>query len=558
MRKNLPVTGVERILSEGEFIVSKTDLKGKIVYVNRPFIEISGFSEEELIGAPHNIVRHPDMPPEAFKDLWATLKQGKSWRGMVKNRCKNGDHYWVDASANPIWEGDRIVGYMSLRSKPRREQVENAEQAYRLFREGSAKGMTVKEGRVVRTGLRGCLSVVDRMSIQARASVMCATLAAFIVAREACNLAENSAAKADMPDMLFPGVSLALVGWIWWLMRNRLILPLGELTRNCQIVSSGGLMMTHHAKDKRDEIGTLQLAINTMSGNLASIVTDVSVLSSTLSSAVEQVSITAQSLSQAASEQAAGVEKTSASIEQMTASITQNTENARVTDGMAGKAAQEAAEGGDAVKATVSAMQQIAKKIVIIDDIAYQTNLLALNAAIEAARAGEHGKGFAVVAAEVRKLAERSQVAAQEIGEVAGGSVELAEKTGHLLETIVPNIRKTSELVQEITAASQEQSAGVGQINAAVVQLNQTTQQNAAASEELAATAEGMSEQAEQLQQTMSFFRLETGTGITVPRGGVLRRAATDSRKQPAGKQPASHLGLVGSSEPDETSFSRF
>jgi len=198
-------------------------------------------------------------------------------------------------------------------------------------------------------------------------------------------------------------------------------------------------------------------------------------------------------------------------MEQMTSSISQNTENAKVTDGMATKAASEATEGGEAVKATVVAMKQIAQKIGIIDDIAYQTNLLALNAAIEAARAGEHGKGFAVVAAEVRKLAERSQVAAQEIGTVASSSVELAEKAGRLLDTIVPNIKKTSDLVQEITAASEEQSSGVGQINAAVTQLSQTTQQNASSSEELAATAEEMSSQAEQLQQAMSFFKIGNG-----------------------------------------------
>ena len=292
--------------------------------------------------------------------------------------------------------------------------------------------------------------------------------------------------------------------------------------------------------------------------NLTKIMRDVRSVADSLSSASAQVSATAQSLSQASSEQAAGVEETSASIEEMTASISQNTENAKVTDGMATKAAKEAAEGGEAVKATVAAMKQIATKIGIIDDIAYQTNLLALNAAIEAARAGEHGKGFAVVAAEVRRLAERSQVAAQEIGTVATSSVELAEKAGKLLDQMVPNIKKTSDLVQEITAASEEQSSGVGQINSAVTQLSQTTQQNAASSEELAATAEEMSGQAEQLQQLMAFFKVETAAGAQVVNFAARKpTAAAKPAAKPTGLRLAGNLALAAA-EPSEAQFAKF
>ncbi|MBK1613686.1 methyl-accepting chemotaxis protein [Rubrivivax gelatinosus] len=331
-------------------------------------------------------------------------------------------------------------------------------------------------------------------------------------------------------------------------------------------VSAGDLTVKVQLRD--GDQGSVLYAMKTMVDKLSGVVAEVNGGAEALAGASEEVSATAQSLSQASSEQAAGVEETSASMEQMTSSISQNTENAKVTDGMATKAAEEAAEGGEAVRSTVAAMKQIAKKIGIIDDIAYQTNLLALNAAIEAARAGEHGKGFAVVAAEVRKLAERSQIAAQEIGTVASSSVELAEKAGRLLDSIVPNIKKTSDLVQEITAASEEQSSGVGQINAAVTQLSQTTQQNASSSEELAATAEEMSSQAEQLQQTMSFFKMSGGSPARVAASVIANAAARQpaaargrrqgSRRSAAGVPGANSVADAADTAPDESQFARF
>jgi methyl-accepting chemotaxis protein len=292
-------------------------------------------------------------------------------------------------------------------------------------------------------------------------------------------------------------------------------------------VAAGDLTMK--VQLKAGDSSSMLFAISEMVARLSQIVGEVRSAADNLSSASEEVSSTAQNMSQATSEQAASVEETSASVEEMSASVSQNTENAKITEGIASKAAVNANEGGQAVRQTVAAMKSIADKIGIIDDIAYQTNLLALNAAIEAARAGEHGRGFAVVAAEVRKLAERSQVAAQEIGEVAKSSVTLAERAGTVLDDIVPGINKTSELVQEITAASEEQSTGTTQINSAMVQLNQVTQQNAASSEELAATAEEMSGQAEQLQQLISFFKV-SGASDSMP------RSSTMSHKTPAKK----------------------
>src|SRR6478672_7185052 len=188
MRMNTPVTNIEQHLKDGHSIVSKTDLQGNIQYVNPYFIEVSGFSRDELIGAPQNIVRHPDMPREAFADLWATIKAGMPWTGLVKNRCKNGDHYWVLANVTPVIENGKAVGYMSVRTRPSRAQVSAAEEFYRRLKDGNAKGMTVRRGKAARTGLAGRIAGLRDMRLGTQIGVSMAFLCLTLIATGAAGL----------------------------------------------------------------------------------------------------------------------------------------------------------------------------------------------------------------------------------------------------------------------------------------------------------------------------------------------------------------------------------
>ena len=294
-----------------------------------------------------------------------------------------------------------------------------------------------------------------------------------------------------------------------------------EKSEMAEKIASGDLNVVVKVRSEKDVLGN---ALSAMVTRLTELITEIRSGAEALTAASGQVAATSQTLSQGTSEQASSVEETTSSLEQMSASITQNAENSRQTEQMAIKGSRDAAESGKTVKETAVAMTNIAEKVSIIEEIAYQTNLLALNAAIEAARAGEHGRGFAVVATEVRKLAERSQVAAKEISGLASSSVRVAERSGQLLDELVPAIRKTAELVQEVAAASAEQSSGVGQVNKAMSQVDQVTQRNASAAEELSSTAEEMASQAEALQQLVSFFRVNGADG------GLHRRSALPAR----------------------------
>ncbi|HYX08826.1 MAG TPA: methyl-accepting chemotaxis protein [Bacteroidales bacterium] len=284
-------------------------------------------------------------------------------------------------------------------------------------------------------------------------------------------------------------------------------IPVSKGVKFAKEIANGNLGVTIDV-NQQDEIGELAAAMQNMSDKINDIVTNIRMGADNIALASQQMSSSSQQISQGATEQASSVEEVSSSMEEMSSNIQQNTDNAKETEQIALKATQGINQGNESTTIAVKAMKDIAEKITIINDIAFQTNILALNAAVEAARAGEHGKGFAVVAAEVRKLAERSKIAADEIVDLSRNGVAISEKAGNQLAEMVPEIEKTARLVQEITAASMEQNSGSDQINNAIQQLNQVTQQNAAASEEMATSSEELASQADQLKDIIAYFNI--------------------------------------------------
>jgi aerotaxis receptor len=523
MRKNLPVTTREIDLIEDQAIVSKTDLNGKIEYVNPYFLQVSGYSSEELIGAPQNIIRHPDMPEQAFADLWSSIKSGIPWTGMVKNRCKNGDFYWVQASVTPVNENGKTIGYMSVRIKPERSQVVAAEKAYRALREHPAHGATIRHGRIVKPGWSNWLSAVRHMSLAMRIWLSTSVVNLLLLGICVSSLfARNGAAATPLNYALFGAtlVGLLINVHLWYTLRMAVLQPLAKALGGARAIAAGDLSGKFET-GRTDEVGQLLRALQQMNVNLIATIRDVRMHVDMMEVATREIATGNMDLAGRTEAQAASLEQTASSVEQFSSTVKQNAQNSIEANQLALAASGVAIQGGKIVADVIATMSDIntsSKKIVdiigLIEGIAFQTNILALNAAVEAARAGEQGRGFAVVASEVRSLAQRSALAAKDIKGLIDMSVDKVDagmtqvnRAGATMEQVVGSVKQVAVIMEEISLASREQSLGVEQVNQAIGHMDQVTQQNAALVEQAAAAAASLAEEAGRLTDAVSLFK---------------------------------------------------
>jgi aerotaxis receptor len=508
MRTNLPVTQREYQFPTGETLLSATDTQSRIQYANAAFIRTSGFRPDELIGQPHNLVRHPDMPAEAFADMWRTIKAGQSWTALVKNRRKDGDHYWVRANAAPMRRNGEVVGYLSVRTKPERAEIEAAEALYRRFREGQAKGLAFHRGLIIRTGWLRWTSALQLMPTAWRVRLPLLLLA---LATAATLIASGQPGWAALAVM---GLLLADL-----FIETQVTGPLARVRGIAQQVASGEPATDLHL-NRCDDIGLIARAITQAGLNLRSLVDDVQEQTTGLHVASQEIASANNDLSSRTEQTASNLEQTAAAMEQQTATVRQNSDTAQQASQLAGATNEAARNGGEAVTKVVSTMglisessRRIADIIGVIDGIAFQTNILALNAAVEAARAGEQGRGFAVVAGEVRALAQRSAEAAKEIKGLIADSVskvdagtQLVNQAGQAIGEVVSQVKRVNDLIAEITVASREQATGIAQVGQAVSQLDEMTQQNAAMVQQSSAAAASLREQAQRLMDAIRVF----------------------------------------------------
>lgn len=493
MKVNMPVTERERTYGENDRIISTTDPKGIITAINQTFIDICGFTKEELIQKNHNIIRHPDMPPAAFADAWTSIKEGNSWMGIVKNRCKNGDYYWVDAFISPVTVEGKIAEYQSVRKKPTEVRVKRAEAVYkRIFAE--KKPFSTGLNFPARLFLCFILSLVPVVSAAYLASQLIAVAAAASV----------------------------VLGWglISWQLRP-LRLAVAE---SKQVVDNP--LMKYIYTGRTDEFGQLLLSQHMIASQLTAVVSRLDFSTDDLTEAADKTSDVAQQSSDSVQVQQHAVQEIASAINEMSASIEQVAQHAKDTSVAAEDADAKAHAGKQKLQATADSIETLSKDITsaaevinrlgkesqeissvldVIREIAEQTNMLALNAAIEAARAGEQGRGFAVVADEVRTLAVRTQDSIEEIEKMIGRvqtSAKLATEAmeqscneaqqggahardiSEFLDIITESVMTINSMIAQIAHATEEQIQASNDIHRSAVDLNAQSDSSVAVASE--------------------------------------------------------------------------
>jgi aerotaxis receptor len=509
------VTQREYVIDEHDTLLSATDLKGRVTYANDAFIQCSGFEREELYGKAHNVVRHPDMPEAAFADMWSTVQRGRTWTALVKNRRKNGDHYWVRANATPIRSGDEVVGYLSVRTRPEREAVERHESLYERLRAGAA-GLGLRWGHVVRPGLLGLASRWRFVSLAGRMRLGLLLLCALGWAN-AWLLVPLSSAEAWGMALMWTVVLTCAACWL----RAAVHAPLKQVLAQAQAVAAGQRaqsLFLHRA----DEVGAIMRSIEQAGLNLVALVSDIQAKSARVGEGAAELQAGNEALAERTGEAATCLEETAAANTNLATSIRDNSATAVQAEQLARQAVADASRSAALVGEVhtsmgeiASASQRVSDITAIIDGIAFQTNILALNAAVEAARAGEQGKGFAVVAAEVRTLSQRSAAAAKEIRQLievshqrVDSGTRQVEGARQAMDAAVATAERLAGLMEGIRTVCQAQASGVEQINAALGRLDEMTQGNALEVQQVAGLGERLSEQARRLDEAAMVFRL--------------------------------------------------